>query len=253
MVSEENWYIASTPDHCDLALPSLNTEAGVNELVRLKRCSWSWCTATVFVGAVNDLGKHTSHHRGPGLGDLIDTRMVKVLHCSGRRWHSGARWDREVDVIRDMRGRGVDLIVDGRRDQRWILEAYTAQASRNTFVIIQSNLCLHSSLLHQGLLSSSLTVRRVDVIMSTSKALSPYVTLVSSDGFEFHIRRSAACVSGTIRRMLDTQSRSSFKLIDRADSHRQFQWSSKRYLSFRKLEWDHPWESCRIFLLQWEE
>jgi Skp1 family, tetramerisation domain len=35
---------------------------------------------------------------------------------------------------------------------------------------------------------------------------SPFVTLISSDGFEFHVRRSAACVSGTIRRMLDTQS-----------------------------------------------
>jgi hypothetical protein len=35
---------------------------------------------------------------------------------------------------------------------------------------------------------------------------SPFVTLVSSDGFEFHVRRSAACVSGTIRRMLDPQS-----------------------------------------------
>lgn len=35
---------------------------------------------------------------------------------------------------------------------------------------------------------------------------SPFVTLVSADGFEFHIRRSAACVSGTIRRMLDGQS-----------------------------------------------
>lgn len=34
----------------------------------------------------------------------------------------------------------------------------------------------------------------------------PYVTLVSSDGFEFHVRRSAACVSGTIRRMLDVSS-----------------------------------------------
>ncbi|KAK5060097.1 hypothetical protein LTR84_009981 [Exophiala bonariae] len=35
---------------------------------------------------------------------------------------------------------------------------------------------------------------------------SPFVTLVSADGFEFHIRRSAACVSATIRRMLDPQS-----------------------------------------------
>lgn len=37
---------------------------------------------------------------------------------------------------------------------------------------------------------------------------SPFVTLVSSDGFEFHVRRSAACVSATIRRMLDLQSKS---------------------------------------------
>ncbi|ERF74369.1 hypothetical protein EPUS_02056 [Endocarpon pusillum Z07020] len=35
---------------------------------------------------------------------------------------------------------------------------------------------------------------------------SPFVTLISSDGFEFHVRRSAACVSGTIRRMLNTRS-----------------------------------------------
>jgi len=40
----------------------------------------------------------------------------------------------------------------------------------------------------------------------TSTTPSEWVTLVSNDGFEFHIRRSAACVSGTLRRMLDTQS-----------------------------------------------
>ncbi|OJJ44939.1 hypothetical protein ASPZODRAFT_70484 [Penicilliopsis zonata CBS 506.65] len=33
-----------------------------------------------------------------------------------------------------------------------------------------------------------------------------YVTLVSGDGFEFIIPRSTACVSGTIRRMLDQSS-----------------------------------------------
>ena len=33
---------------------------------------------------------------------------------------------------------------------------------------------------------------------------SPFVTLVSADGFEFHIRRTAACISGTIRRMLES-------------------------------------------------
>lgn len=33
-----------------------------------------------------------------------------------------------------------------------------------------------------------------------------YVTLISSDGFEFVLPRSTACVSGTIRRMLDPSS-----------------------------------------------
>ncbi|EYE96408.1 elongin C [Aspergillus ruber CBS 135680] len=33
-----------------------------------------------------------------------------------------------------------------------------------------------------------------------------YVTLVSGDGFEFVVPRSTACVSGTIRRMLDPSS-----------------------------------------------
>lgn len=42
--------------------------------------------------------------------------------------------------------------------------------------------------------------------MSINNAPSEWVTLISSDGFEFNVRRSAACVSGTIRRMLDPQS-----------------------------------------------
>ncbi|EXJ94229.1 transcription elongation factor B, polypeptide 1 [Capronia coronata CBS 617.96] len=41
--------------------------------------------------------------------------------------------------------------------------------------------------------------------MAVNGTPSPFVTLVSSDGFEFHVRRSAACVSATIRRMLDMQ------------------------------------------------
>ncbi|KAH0842975.1 hypothetical protein AYO21_03310 [Fonsecaea monophora] len=41
--------------------------------------------------------------------------------------------------------------------------------------------------------------------MATNGTPSPFVTLVSSDGFEFHLRRSAACVSPTLRRMLDLQ------------------------------------------------
>ncbi|EEA28784.1 elongin C [Talaromyces marneffei ATCC 18224] len=41
--------------------------------------------------------------------------------------------------------------------------------------------------------------------MSTSST--DYVTLISSDGFEFILPRSTACVSGTIRRMLDPSSK----------------------------------------------
>ncbi|OJJ88319.1 elongin C [Aspergillus glaucus CBS 516.65] len=41
--------------------------------------------------------------------------------------------------------------------------------------------------------------------MST-QAQQEYVTLISGDGFEFVVPRSTACVSGTIRRMLDPSS-----------------------------------------------
>lgn len=40
-------------------------------------------------------------------------------------------------------------------------------------------------------------------------AAEEYVTLVSGDGFEFVVPRSTACVSGTIRRMLEPSSESS--------------------------------------------
>ena len=39
---------------------------------------------------------------------------------------------------------------------------------------------------------------------------SEYVTLVSRDGYEYIVRRSAACVSGTIARMLDPRSKSPY-------------------------------------------
>ena len=41
-----------------------------------------------------------------------------------------------------------------------------------------------------------------------SPSESKYVTLVSSDGFEFIVLREAACKSGAIRRMLDPKSES---------------------------------------------
>ncbi|RFU31410.1 hypothetical protein B7463_g4935, partial [Scytalidium lignicola] len=41
---------------------------------------------------------------------------------------------------------------------------------------------------------------------SQGQGLSKYVTLVSSDGFEFVVLREAACISGAIKRMLDPKS-----------------------------------------------
>ncbi|TVY49700.1 Elongin-C [Lachnellula occidentalis] len=41
---------------------------------------------------------------------------------------------------------------------------------------------------------------------SQSQAPSKYVTLISSDGFEFVVLREAACISGAIKRMLDPNS-----------------------------------------------
>jgi transcription elongation factor B subunit 1 len=40
--------------------------------------------------------------------------------------------------------------------------------------------------------------------MSDNKT-TEYVTLVSNDGYEFKILRSAACIAGTIKRALDPQ------------------------------------------------
>ncbi|KAJ5568015.1 transcriptional elongation regulator [Penicillium hetheringtonii] len=53
---------------------------------------------------------------------------------------------------------------------------------------------------------------RSDIMASTP---SEYVTLVSCDGFEFILPRSAACVSGTIRRMLDPSSKFSEAITGR--------------------------------------
>jgi len=41
---------------------------------------------------------------------------------------------------------------------------------------------------------------------SQNQSLSKYVTLISSDGFEFVVRRDSAYVAGTIKRMLDPTS-----------------------------------------------
>lgn len=47
---------------------------------------------------------------------------------------------------------------------------------------------------------------------------SPYVTLISNDGFEFIIRREAACVAGTIKKMLDPQSACTLPLLSHSMS-----------------------------------
>ncbi|KAF3035020.1 hypothetical protein E8E12_005775 [Didymella heteroderae] len=40
----------------------------------------------------------------------------------------------------------------------------------------------------------------------SSEKVSEYVTLVSNDGFEFKLLRSAACIAGTIKRALNPES-----------------------------------------------
>ncbi|KAI9882698.1 MAG: hypothetical protein M1823_005558 [Watsoniomyces obsoletus] len=45
---------------------------------------------------------------------------------------------------------------------------------------------------------------------------SEYVTLISNDGFEFIVRRSSACVSGALKRMLNTTSGFSEAVQNRA-------------------------------------
>jgi hypothetical protein len=45
---------------------------------------------------------------------------------------------------------------------------------------------------------------------SQAQGLSKYVTLVSSDDFEFVVLREAACISGAIKRMLDPASENNF-------------------------------------------
>ncbi|KAL8846076.1 MAG: hypothetical protein Q9221_008807 [Calogaya cf. arnoldii] len=42
--------------------------------------------------------------------------------------------------------------------------------------------------------------------MPSSQQPSEYVTLISNDGFEFVVLREAACIAGTIKRMLDPAS-----------------------------------------------
>jgi hypothetical protein len=46
----------------------------------------------------------------------------------------------------------------------------------------------------------------LDRMATNDQGLSKYVTLVSSDGFEFVVLREAACISGAIKRMLDPKS-----------------------------------------------
>ena len=51
----------------------------------------------------------------------------------------------------------------------------------------------------------SVDVHRTNILRKHSKMAenSDYVTLISQDGFSFVVQRSAACLSGAIKRMLD--------------------------------------------------
>lgn len=107
----------------------------------------------------------------------------------------------------------------------------------------------------QGSMSRSYAISN-GVPGASTASQSAYVTLVSSDGFEFHIRRSAACISGTIRRMLDPSSKATFTVHSRFPHsltiRRQLQRSLVRRMSPRRNQWHGARESRRIFLLQRE-
>ena len=55
--------------------------------------------------------------------------------------------------------------------------------------------------------------QQTTTMASDDQNLSKYVTLISSDGFEFVVLREAACISGAIKRMLDPQSECSSAIL----------------------------------------
>jgi hypothetical protein len=62
--------------------------------------------------------------------------------------------------------------------------------------------CLPRNLHHQ---TSPTTLYTHDAAKMGDNKTTEYVTLVSNDGYEFKVLRSAACIAGTIKRALDPQ------------------------------------------------
>lgn len=79
----------------------------------------------------------------------------------------------------------------------------------NTLIEIESCDRAFFDFLRDLLSSNSDFHSQLSIIMAANRDLPDYVTLVSNDGFEFKVQRSAACISGAIRRMLDPQSKTS--------------------------------------------
>ena len=104
-------------------------------------------------------------------------------------------------------------------------------------------------------LASKLIDKTMTLANGASETPSEWVTLVSNDGFEFHIRRSAACISGTLRRMLDTQSEMAFNctIFFLLILCRWLHGSADRCLSTGKYQWHRLEQGGRVFLLQREE
>lgn len=85
--------------------------------------------------------------------------------------------------------------------------------------------------------------------MSTRPSPPEFVTLASNDGFEFIIPRTAACVSGTIRRMLDPAS--GYPLAPSPFSFSFFLFFTRNPLQkpiltslSRQLLWSRHWPLC---------
>ncbi len=74
---------------------------------------------------------------------------------------------------------------------------------------------------------------------------SPYVTLISSDGFEFIVSRDAACVAGTIKKMLDPHSACPHGQPTQILSYRNRLYTDEkhdhRFLRRGNIRSMHPW------------
>jgi hypothetical protein len=62
-----------------------------------------------------------------------------------------------------------------------------------------------------------------------------YVTLVSNDGYEFKILRSAACIAGTIKKALDPMCNMSLLPVNSITNASPHSWFPRKHAESRRL------------------